>query len=318
MPTIPINFAQRLEDDLRRFHLNAFTHELNQPLSLNINPCAEINFNEGGEEMTRGYKLHTGMHVRLNPEYNESTARWYEEQVRGYYGTIVSPQERLDELTDLDEFVRVKWANGYTNCYYYGSLIPTGTPIGNEYNAQEDINNVAASWSFERQKSDPVYHERRRKEEDMEYKYPLMPGQKVCVNPESTVHKNLQEANLLGEGEGYVVDVPNLEELVAGWHAKSNRGDIIIFIHLEKGGNNIRIRCKDLFLIENAPAKTVTSYTLDHATFFLVEGTENAKEIQRNLDYDIINKSRTIYKIAYFTEEHRKHIREQIDGVPPY
>lgn len=219
-----------------------------------------------GVNGVQGRRFAEGANVRMKPGTREYTH--YMRQHKGNIGVVNHYKE--------DDWVYVTWENGETNSYREGWLIPADenievnpcgeVPLPSQMETSAIFNVFAkyvtalspkeqeekdVSWEdVERLPNDPKKHEKKGDEiVETAIQYPLLPGTRVCANPESDRYKTVNQY-AKGNG-GYIIDIEKSDIDLKRFKSmsKSNRENIIVNIRFDNG-TKYRTYSRDLLPID--------------------------------------------------------------------
>jgi len=212
------------------------------------------------------HDFEVGMRVMMNPEHE--CYEQYKSQHKGDPGVIV-------DISDILSFpIKVKWDNGNINNYHQGMLIC--------------INEISTE-----------------KETDERYKFPLLPGQRVCVNPESSTYKDLKRENI--STEGWIVNT-NTNLFLWNKLSKSIHRTLEIIVKLDNYPAPFTFTNQSLLPID-VPMKTVQVFKLMKSGIsiakYILEGDDT---LENNLDETIIKKGYEIKSTTTWNNKTRAHL----------
>ncbi len=170
---------------------------------------------------------------------------------------------------------RVTWENGYTDVY------------------PEDYLILCDEERDETTKMDNMYA------------LPLLPGTRVCLNPDGDRYSQLKEA-LNGVTTGYVINPRMSDEDLINWKTRNRPESVIVTVKFDNNGNS-NSQHHSMHLRELLPVEgeaTVIQYIMHDG--FTLEMLEN--ENSSNFDTDVIVHGYKISKLRYFDDEWRKKI----------
>ncbi|TCX53796.1 hypothetical protein [Dehalobacter sp. 14DCB1] len=205
-----------------------------------------------------------------NPQYHEFLF-----QHKGSIGTIC-------EDSIEDDWIAVKWDNGYENSYLIKALLHVNEEIIDQ----------------------------PKKNESYQYDLPLLPGQRVMFNPNNTDYEYYKDV------VGYIIHIDNIRNLLTWKKNKSSLLSHICYVNIDDdiaqktGPSKIcTFEMKDLIPID-APTKTVTAYHLsDGNQCQVLDGDQYYKDY---LDTKIIKHKRLIDKCVVYDDKWRNDLITKI------
>lgn len=218
-------------------------------------------------------KLKKGQRVRPNPDH-EDYEIYYERQHKGEDGTV----QYTNDHSSMPIIVR--WDNGHQNSYKQEMLIPIDESTPKEPLSEDQL--------------------------------PLLPGQRVCLNPESRVYEELNEA--CRGTSGYVIGLENDKILEKRWITLSQRqrNDIVMNVKFDND-RTLLVRKENLLLIE-APSITVERYVLKNRIGRKALTVVNGDKLEQDeVDKRIFKQGHTVESKTTYDNEWRAKIIEQIN-----
>jgi hypothetical protein len=233
-------------------------------------------------------EFYEGMRVRPNPENKH-----YEQFIRQHrdnYGTILK-NKLLDSIYTERGWVHVKWDHNESNVYPPEMLLPV-----------EEVDKV--SWDFERLDNDPAKH---KKEEKPMENYPLLPGERVQLNPECQLYKDYNYK--LNGGAGYVLKHEDMDRMFK-WKSTSlsTRNASVATVNFDSGVS-LRVHYRDLLRIEAKPINVIL-YNAGFGDNYILDTEKTRKQ----LDNDIIVNGIKISKFLILDDEWRENTKKDIDN----
>lgn len=142
------------------------------------------------------------------------------------------------------------------------------------------------------------------------YSKPILPGMRICLNPESD---RFQELKTYTENTGgYVVHFPTLvdQQIIHLWKEKKHIIDstyiVVVFDnHIE---HHYQLLIKDILPIDNSPNVNVKTYYLSDDTFYITINNKN-----NILDKKVIEGGISIYNTCNYDDEWREKILKKIN-----
>lgn len=226
--------------------------------------------------------FYEGQRVILNPLWNKFDS-WLKES-EGNVGTIITSQIALDELYNHGKitektWIEVRWDNGYSDSYECGALLP-----------KEAIT---------------------QKEKSNNIEFPILPGQKICLNPEGKRYQTLLNITN-NELTGYVVNILLSEKELIKWKTTQYK-NYAIKVKFNNTKGIFTLYNNDILPINTPPINIIAYYLSDGSTYFTFENSTFENDETFNiLDKKILIHGIQITQIKHFNNTWREKILKAI------
>jgi len=208
---------------------------------------------------------------KVSPNRNHKDYNQFKYQHKGDNGTVTE--------IETEGWVRVRWSNGHNNIYRKGML--------NIIEKGEDI--IKSPIPFT---------------QDDRYAMPILIGMRVCLDPESSIFKDLNETAKGTAGYVYQLGTSNLN--LTRWKTLKSKGDAIVYVRFDNG-NSLRLKERQILLVDS-PSVTVTGYMFNNGDEeSIIEGINEGI-----LDFKIINRKLRIVNREIYDDAYRKRIMDSI------